>query len=91
MQNVLLPFASKIRVALPGRGIPGRGSRQSGQQSGLGKIHLGYVMTKIVLRGHLHPVRTVTEVDLVEVQVEDLILPQRPFEAIGQDGLPYLS
>ena len=60
---------------------------QAGQQGRLGQRELRRVLAEVGVGGRLHSVGPVTEIDDVQVGLQDLILGVLAFEAIGDHGL----
>ena len=54
----------------------------------LGERELRDRLAEVDLRRRLHAVRAVTEVDGVQVQLEDLVLGELLLEAVGEDRPP---
>ena len=64
-----------------------RGPDQRGQVRGLGQRQVADVLAEVGLRRGLHPVGAASEVDRVEVAVQDLGLGQLPLELHREDRL----
>ena len=64
---------------------------QARQKSGLGGVELGWVLGKEGGSGGVDTVGTVSEVDLVQVQLENLVFAKKLFHAASEDGFSQLS
>ncbi len=61
--------------------------RHARDERSLGEREVLHVLAEVVLRGLLHAVASVSEVDVVQVEVEDLVLAQLLLEAPREDEL----
>ncbi len=78
-RNGALRIASRIVALGP--------LRQRGQCGGFREVELARRFAEILLRGRLHAVRTVAEVDLIQVELENSVLGILPLDLAGDFGL----
>ncbi len=88
-EHVPLPLLGGDRV-LHGREALGR-LDQPGDHRRFTHRELRHALAEVEARGLLHPVAAVPEVDLVQVEVEDLVLAEVPFQAPRQHQLLHLA
>ncbi len=79
------PLLRRFRIEK--RRITRGGLRQTRNQSHLGQGEVANVFAVVVFRRRFHSVRVMTEVDVVQVQIEDLLLGQLALQAQREDGL----
>src|SRR5690606_2745349 len=85
LQHVALALLGAIRMA-DGR-EPLRGLDQARKQRRLAEIEVARFLAEVEEGSLLHAVAPVTEVDLVQVQVEDLVLAEVALQSTGEDRL----
>ena len=88
-QHVAL--ASLRRFGIASRRQPGRRLRNPREQRRLRKRELAGVLLEVISRRFLDPVATVTEVHVVEVEVQNLVFAQLAFEPPREDELADLT
>ncbi|OQC23182.1 MAG: hypothetical protein BWX71_02150 [Deltaproteobacteria bacterium ADurb.Bin072] len=69
-------------------GVPGRCRRQARKHGHLRKFELPAFLAEIAETCRLDPVGPASKIDPVEVEVQDLVLGEGPFDAQGQHDLP---
>jgi hypothetical protein len=84
--------ASLLRLlGVSPRGIPRGSLREPGQLGGLGDRELGGRLAEVAARGLGQAVGAVSEVDLVEIEVEDLLLREPLLDVASEDHLSDLA
>jgi hypothetical protein len=72
-------------------GVVGGSARQSGEQGGLGKSEFEGRFAEVILRAGLKAVDALTEVDLIGVEGEDLVLGEVALDLDGEQDLLQLA
>ena len=88
-QHIHLALFRLLRV--PEGIVAAGGLRQPGNDGGLGKGDVGGVFAKIRPCRGLDAVGMLPQIDIIEVGQQDLILGQRVFQLVGQNGLFHLA
>src|SRR4029077_823257 len=88
-KNVIAPADSGLRIE--DRAVEHRTADQAGDRGRFRRRELPGVFSEVQTGRGLDSVRAVTEVDLVRVELEDLILGEILFDVDGQEGLVHLS
>ena len=82
------PVAARLgRLGLAARIVPGGRLGQAGQERRLGDGELIQRLVEVVERRRRHAVGAEAEIDLVQVQLEDLVLGERPLDPERQQRL----
>jgi len=84
-QDVTLALPGPVEMGEGGIGAGGLG--EACQHCRLREGEMTGALPEIPLGGRLHAIGPMTEVDVIQIEVEDLLLGQVAVDLIGQDGL----
>ncbi len=85
VEDVLLPLHRPVEVGE--EGVAARCLGQAGEEGRFGQGETGGALAEIDLGRRLHPICSLAEIDLVEVDVEDLLLAEQAVDPVGEDRL----